>query len=170
MFLPADHPQFDPRGAKKISATSSNRVLPSDLLQPCHRLRQISRRLQRWEDAKGAPRPRWLECSRYCKTSSGTRSSEIIAFLAHQSGPLSWTIDRLIKEPWAMAGNRIAARFAYAWHDDSDYGIATTNRGFTLGVLGPVIPAPATSPPIPPRSRPRNRRELRRRNASTTRR
>jgi nuclear transport factor 2 (NTF2) superfamily protein len=26
---------------------------------------------------------------------------------------------RLIKELWAFAGNRIAARFAYEWHDDS---------------------------------------------------
>ena len=27
---------------------------------------------------------------------------------------------RLIKELWAFAGNRIAVRFAYEWHDDSD--------------------------------------------------
>ena len=27
---------------------------------------------------------------------------------------------RLIKEVWAFAGNRISARFAYEWHDDSD--------------------------------------------------
>jgi uncharacterized protein len=27
---------------------------------------------------------------------------------------------RLIKELWACAGNRIAVRFAYEWHDDSD--------------------------------------------------
>lgn len=26
---------------------------------------------------------------------------------------------RLIKEVWAFAGNRIAVRFAYEWHDDS---------------------------------------------------
>ena len=26
---------------------------------------------------------------------------------------------RLIKELWACAGNRIAVRFAYEWHDDS---------------------------------------------------
>ncbi|MGY8904343.1 MAG: nuclear transport factor 2 family protein [Burkholderiales bacterium] len=26
---------------------------------------------------------------------------------------------RLIKEVWAFTGNRIAARFAYEWHDDS---------------------------------------------------
>jgi nuclear transport factor 2 (NTF2) superfamily protein len=28
---------------------------------------------------------------------------------------------RLIKELWACAGNRIAVRFAYEWHDDSDH-------------------------------------------------
>jgi nuclear transport factor 2 (NTF2) superfamily protein len=28
---------------------------------------------------------------------------------------------RLIKELWACAGNRIAVRFAYEWHDDSGH-------------------------------------------------
>ena len=28
---------------------------------------------------------------------------------------------RLIKEPWAHDGNRIAVRFAYEWHDDSGH-------------------------------------------------
>jgi nuclear transport factor 2 (NTF2) superfamily protein len=28
---------------------------------------------------------------------------------------------RLIKELWAFAGNRIAVRFAYEWHDDSSH-------------------------------------------------
>ena len=28
---------------------------------------------------------------------------------------------RLIKEVWAFAGNRIAVRFAYEWHDDSGH-------------------------------------------------
>lgn len=28
---------------------------------------------------------------------------------------------RLIKELWACAGNRIAVRFAYEWHDDSNH-------------------------------------------------
>ncbi len=43
--------------------------------------------------------------------------SEIIAFLTKK-----WAqeIDyRLIKELWAFAGNRIAVRFAYEWHDHS---------------------------------------------------
>jgi uncharacterized protein len=41
----------------------------------------------------------------------------IVAFLTRK-----WNneIDyRLIKELWAFAGNRIAVRFAYEWHDDS---------------------------------------------------
>ena len=42
---------------------------------------------------------------------------EIIAFLARK-----WAREldyRLIKELWAFAGDRIAVRFAYEWHDDS---------------------------------------------------
>ncbi len=41
----------------------------------------------------------------------------IVAFLTRK-----WNkeIDyRLVKELWAFAGNRIAVRFAYEWHDDS---------------------------------------------------
>ena len=41
----------------------------------------------------------------------------IVAFLKHK-----WAREldyRLIKELWAFAGNRIAVRFAYEWHDDS---------------------------------------------------
>jgi uncharacterized protein len=44
---------------------------------------------------------------------------EIIVFLARK-----WPrgLDyRLIKELWAFTGNRIAARFACAWHDDSGH-------------------------------------------------
>ena len=43
---------------------------------------------------------------------------EIIAFLSRK-----WAKEqdyRLIKELWAFAGNRIAIRFAYEWHDESD--------------------------------------------------
>jgi uncharacterized protein len=43
---------------------------------------------------------------------------EIIAFLSRK-----WAREadyRLIKEMWAFSGNRIAVRFAYEWHDDSD--------------------------------------------------
>jgi nuclear transport factor 2 (NTF2) superfamily protein len=46
---------------------------------------------------------------------SGTQ--EIVAFLTRK-----WAREldyRLIKELWAFNGNRIAARFAYEWHDDS---------------------------------------------------
>jgi uncharacterized protein len=42
---------------------------------------------------------------------------EIMAFLKRK-----WAKEldyRLIKELWACAGNRIAVRFAYEWHDDS---------------------------------------------------
>jgi len=45
--------------------------------------------------------------------------SEIIAFLARK-----WAKEldyRLIKEMWTFTGNRIAVRFAYEWHDDSDH-------------------------------------------------
>ncbi len=41
----------------------------------------------------------------------------IVAFLARK-----WAKEldyRLIKELWAFAGDRIAVRFAYEWHDDS---------------------------------------------------
>ncbi|MFM9881038.1 MAG: DUF1348 family protein [Burkholderiaceae bacterium] len=43
--------------------------------------------------------------------------AEIKAFLQRK-----WAKEldyRLIKEVWAFTGNRIAARFAYEWHDDS---------------------------------------------------
>lgn len=43
--------------------------------------------------------------------------AEIVAFLTRK-----WAREldyRLIKELWAFAGNRIAVRFAYEWHDDS---------------------------------------------------
>jgi uncharacterized protein len=43
--------------------------------------------------------------------------AEIVRFLARK-----WAKEldyRLIKELWAVEGNRIAVRFAYEWHDDS---------------------------------------------------
>src|SRR5690349_23592825 len=45
--------------------------------------------------------------------------SEIITFLSRK-----WAKEldyRLIKEMWAFAGDRIAVRFAYEWHDDSGH-------------------------------------------------
>ncbi len=45
--------------------------------------------------------------------------AEIVAFLTRK-----WNREldyRLIKELWAFAGNRIAVRFAYEWHDDSGH-------------------------------------------------
>ena len=44
--------------------------------------------------------------------------AEIVAFLARK-----WAREldyRLIKELWAFTENRIAVRFAYEWHDDSN--------------------------------------------------
>lgn len=44
--------------------------------------------------------------------------AEIVAFLTRK-----WAREldyRLIKELWSFADNRIAVRFAYEWHDDSD--------------------------------------------------
>jgi len=46
-----------------------------------------------------------------------TGRAEIAAFLKRK-----WAREldyRLIKEVWTFAGNRIAVRFAYEWHDDS---------------------------------------------------
>jgi uncharacterized protein len=43
----------------------------------------------------------------------------IVAFLTRK-----WAKEheyRLIKQVWAFEGNRIAARFAYEWHDDAGY-------------------------------------------------
>lgn len=45
-----------------------------------------------------------------------TGRNEIVAFLTQKwSRELEY---RLIKEVWAFDGNRIAARFAYEWHDE----------------------------------------------------
>ncbi|MEY3807084.1 MAG: hypothetical protein RI893_60 [Pseudomonadota bacterium] len=47
-----------------------------------------------------------------------TGREQIIAFLSKK-----WAKEhkyRLIKELWAYEGNRIAVRFAYEWHNDSD--------------------------------------------------
>ncbi|CAG2147794.1 DUF1348 family protein [Cupriavidus plantarum] len=44
---------------------------------------------------------------------------EIVAFLTRK-----WNKEldyRLIKELWAYGGNRIAVRYAYEWHDDSNH-------------------------------------------------
>ena len=47
-----------------------------------------------------------------------TGRAEIVAFLTRK-----WAREleyRLIKELWTFEGDRIAVRFAYEWHDDSD--------------------------------------------------
>ncbi|MDQ6893112.1 MAG: nuclear transport factor 2 family protein [Acidobacteriota bacterium] len=58
------------------------------------------------------PDSRWRNRSEFPKG-----REEIIAFLRRK-----WAKEldyRLIKEMWAFAGERIAVRFAYEWHDDS---------------------------------------------------
>ncbi len=48
-----------------------------------------------------------------------TGRADIEAFLTRKwAGELDY---RLIKELWTFAGNRIAVRFAYEWHDDSGH-------------------------------------------------
>lgn len=58
------------------------------------------------------PDSRWRNRSEFL-----TGRAEIEAFLARK-----WANEheyRLIKELWATAGNRIAVRFAYEWHDQA---------------------------------------------------
>jgi len=59
------------------------------------------------------PDSRWRNRSEFLQ---GREAIE--AFLARK-----WQRERdyrLVKELWAFAGNRIAVRFAYEWHDDAD--------------------------------------------------
>jgi len=60
---------------------------------------------------------------------------EIVAFLARK-----WTRERdyrLIKELWAFHGNRIAVRFAYEYHDDSENWFrAYGNENWEFNELG----------------------------------
>jgi nuclear transport factor 2 (NTF2) superfamily protein len=56
---------------------------------------------------------RWRNRSEYING-----RNEVVSFLSRK-----WAKEldyRLIKELWAFARNRIAVRFAYEWHDDSD--------------------------------------------------
>jgi uncharacterized protein len=60
-----------------------------------------------------SPDSRWRNRSEFIRG-----REEIIAFLKRK-----WAREldyRLIKELWAFADNRIAVRFAYEWHDDSE--------------------------------------------------
>jgi uncharacterized protein len=59
-----------------------------------------------------SPHSRWRNRNEFV-----TGRAEIETFLTRK-----WLREldyRLIKEIWAYAGNRIAVRFAYEWHDDS---------------------------------------------------
>lgn len=56
---------------------------------------------------------RWRNCTEFING-----KAEILAFLRRK-----WAKEleyRLIKELWAFTENRIAVRFSYEWHDDSD--------------------------------------------------
>ncbi len=60
----------------------------------------------------------------YTEQSRWRNRAEFVTGRAEIAGLLSrkWTREldyRLIKEVWACAGNRIAVRFAYEWHDDA---------------------------------------------------
>ena len=48
---------------------------------------------------------------------------------------------RLIKELWAFAGNRIAVRFAYEWHDDSGSWFRSRQRKLGVRRQRPHAPA-----------------------------
>jgi len=71
---------------------------------------------------------------------------EIVRFLTRK-----WAKEldyRLIKELWTFAGDRIAVRFAYEWHDDSgswfrSYGNENWEFDTTCGAH-----APADAPPL----------------------
>ena len=70
--------------------------------------------LQRRPAAPRSRRSHWRNRSEFING-----RNEIIAFLSRKWGK---ELDyRLIKEMWAFTGNRIAVRFAYEWHDDSDH-------------------------------------------------
>jgi len=61
-----------------------------------------------------SPDSRWRNRAEFV-----TGRGEIAAFLRRK-----WEREldyRLIKEVWAHAGNRIAVRFAYEWHDDAGH-------------------------------------------------
>lgn len=60
----------------------------------------------------------------YTEQSRWRNRAEFVTGRAEIAGLLSrkWAREldyRLIKEVWAFAGNRIAVRFAYEWHDDA---------------------------------------------------
>ncbi len=60
-----------------------------------------------------SPDSKWRNRSQFV-----TGREAIVALLTRK-----WTKEldyRLIKELWAFTGNRIAVRFAYEWHDDSE--------------------------------------------------
>jgi nuclear transport factor 2 (NTF2) superfamily protein len=75
--------------------------------------------------------------------------AQIVSFLR-----LKWAReldDRLIKELWAFQGNRIAVRFAYAWHDEAGHwyrSFGNENREFDAHGLMTVRHACSNDRPI----------------------
>ncbi len=84
-----------------------------------------SQRMRMAEDAWNTRNPKRVSLA-YTRDSVWRNRSEflsgreaIVDFLTRK-----WNKEldyRLIKELWAFHANRIAVRFAYEWHDDSDY-------------------------------------------------
>jgi uncharacterized protein len=94
------------------------------VIAPPFALESATRKVRLAEDAWNSRNPekvslaytpdsRWRNRAEFINGRAG-----IVAFLTRK-----WAREldyRLIKELWTFAGNRIAVRFAYEWHDDSD--------------------------------------------------
>ncbi len=88
-------------------------------------LESATRKVRLAEDAWNTREPQrvalaYTEDSRWRNRAEFLQGREaIVAFLERK-----WAREldyRLIKELWAFHGNRIAVRFQYEWHDDSDH-------------------------------------------------
>lgn len=86
-------------------------------------LRSARARVRAAEDSWNSREPARI-AQAYSLDSRWRNRSEFIAGRAEIEAFLNrkWSVEldyRLIKELWAFAGNRIAVRFAYEWHDAS---------------------------------------------------
>ena len=106
---------FRARSSAKLAGMSSRPPLPPFTAETA------ARKVRAAEDAWNSRDPArvalaYSEDSRWRNRSEFLRGrAEIIAFLTRK-----WTREldyRLVKELWATAGDRIAVRFAYEWHD-----------------------------------------------------
>jgi nuclear transport factor 2 (NTF2) superfamily protein len=97
---------------------------PSPILRPPFTLETAIQKVRAAEDAWNSCDPAkvalaYSENSRWRnRTEFINGRAEIVQFLSRK-----WAREleyRLIKELWAFDGNRIAVRFAYEWHDDSN--------------------------------------------------